>query len=450
MTQKYNERAFYPFNVTKEANGRDYQITTKGDFDVQGELTVNGLPLSGGGSNFAIADLTFTGDRLHDLGTFSLKTTQASAGDIEFNSTVEADKELGIRSGNDVLKNAGFTGLGIGLEYFDTSSEIVGINYLGDATPLDATGVVFMNRLANSDSSEFNNFLGLYDTGQSITVIENLSLDSAMFNTDIKGANDAQINLFSTSADGTATNKFYALASEDSSLGKVEIIGGGNTSEVTILSGSITQSDILLFSQSDGNATFLNRVEGNEASFGIALTGVTAASSQTNFIATGIGATSQYAILQDATLGAASGQWKLIGSAQSDLSFVVETDATILANQPFIQNMVTASHIDARPTIEWSISWDDGATEYDLKFDPIGVWIGNSETSTDYYILPLVKGDEGDGLILNALNTMEWKQVAHEDIPSYATTAAGVAALNSGQFFKVTNGDGSAAIHIVE
>ena len=418
-------------------------------------IIINGFQWTGNTSATCISDiyvstihacspLTITGDTIQLLTTSGV--TFGSSNGYTFPLT-------GGTSGQTFVTD------GLGNIVWSTPSGITADTYVTGASYVSSASTIDLYRndgnivsITGVTSSVSNGLTGTTDNtfklGGILTENTNIETNNSSFelggdiNTDFSGGLQITDNLFEVGAIGS-----FLISSKDDNVG---LIANGDISPLNIgLSG---EPNILLAYLADaggGSFSLLNREEirhvitggdtgalvfgitsDDESTFGIGLEAGNLASSQTNYIVNNVSGQSSYVVYQEALSGSTSGQWKLKGSLQSDLTFVVETDATILANQPFIQNMVIASDILAAPTIEWSISWDSGVTEYDVKLDPNGLWIGNSETSTDYYILPLTKGTENQYLALDGFNDLQWVS------PSTGFTGT----ITAGTAFNVVNG----------
>jgi len=103
--------------------------------------------------------------------------------------------------------------------------------------------------------------------------------------------------------------------------------------------------------------------------------------------------------------GTGEGNWTVSGADSATLNFNAAT--THPTYPAFIQFMASGA---TNPVVEMTIFYE--GNEYDLKLDTAGVNIGNSETTTDWYRLPLTKGPEYSILRRSGANDLTFTSTA--------------------------------------
>lgn len=130
-----------------------------------------------------------------------------------------------------------------------------------------------------------------------------------------------------------------------------------------------------------------------------------------NFISNSDQGTSTTQITTNSDNGTGEGNWTVTGADSATLNLNAIT--THPTKPAFVQMMATAA---TNPVVEMTIIYE--GNEYDVKLDTNGVNIGNSETSTDWYRFPLIKGSEHQILRRYQSNEMIWTETALLYTPS--------------------------------
>lgn len=365
----------------------------------------------GGGDNFANANLTLDANRQHLVDTFNLEIFRTSLAGLPLPPT------FSVTTG-EVNKATSFFPYIVGGDTDDHS--IVGLE----------------TELLNEGSPFWYFFNGIVDVTP--MMISEVSGFQSLIQQDLN--NGFVIGQFEGSYYDLANitgGVFMNINAPDSEFG-VSILGAGGTDTLGLriddLSFEIKTKNIVIGSATAGQVlTLVDETTGEVEYADVAGGGATASNGLTETAG-------------DITLGGTlTGDTTINGDSAYNILFQNTTDFNIVSAGFGVDSSDKTSIVSSD---NLSLATQGGSTNPEIYMEP--------NTSIEFrslsgnYSFPNGPGAIGQALQITSAGVLTWEESATGVLPAYATTALASAdiALASGAYFKVTNGDGTSAIHV--
>jgi len=208
--------------------------------------------------------------------------------------------------------------------------------------------------------------------------------------------------LYLTFVNGNTEGVIFENISGSNAFKLTEITGAdaGNVTTITATNEATKQVNI-----TGESITYQTTNIGNVGNVNFSISNTAEINSAFNFISEANEGISTTQITTNSINGTGEGNWTVNGADSATLNFNAIT--THPTKPAFVQFMASGAN---NPVVEMTILYN--ANEYDLKLDTAGVNIGNSETSTDWYRLPLTKGPEYSILRRSGTNDLTFTSTA--------------------------------------